>query len=366
MNDLRKILILLFLVLVSTSNLIYAVSAQENQTNGGITGTDIIVEAQRSLDRSLDILDTVATLMGVLVALITIIVMIAGAKGFFDHRKWNAVIQDMEKELEQVKNDSDAVRKDAEYIREIRKRVEEDAKKLRSETEKSPFTSLTERPSEEQMKKLDEFVDKLDMLEILGASLKPDDYHKRANDLYYKGKYEEALAAYEKAIELKPDYAEAWDNKGVTLGKLGRNEKALEAHEKAIELKPDYTEAWDNKGVTLGKLGRNEKALEAHEKAIELKPDDAEAWYNKGVTLGKLGRHDEALAAYDKAIELKPDYAKAWFNRACSYTSKGNKGNALSDLKKAAELDPSSKEKAKKDKDFEKLWGDEKFKEIVK
>lgn len=176
----------------------------------------------------------------------------------------------------------------------------------------------------------------------------------------------EALKAFDKAIELKPNYAEAWYNKGVVLGKLGRPpEEALKAYDKAIEIKPDYAKAWNNKGVTLGILGRPEEELKAYDKAIEIKPDYADAWCNKGVALGKLGRYPEALKAYEKTIELKPDYAATWYNIACAYSLKGEKENALKSLSKAIKLDAKYKEDAKKDKDFKSLWNDEDFKKII-
>ena len=176
---------------------------------------------------------------------------------------------------------------------------------------------------------------------------------------------DEALKAYEKTIEIKPDDVKAWDNKGVTLGKLDRHDEALKSFEKTIEIKPDDAEAWDHKGVALAKLNKLDEALKAHEKAIEIKPDFAEAWYNKGVTLDDLNRLDEALKAYEKAIEIKPDYAEAWYNRACVYSLKGEKEKALSNLEKAIKMDMTSKQEAKKDEDFKNLWDDPDFKKLV-
>ena len=141
--------------------------------------------------------------------------------------------------------------------------------------------------------------------------------------------------------------------------------KALESYNKAIELKPDYADAWFGKGVTLWELGRYEEELKAFDKSIELKPDDDSAWYNKGVALGKLGRYEEELKAYDKAIELKPDDDSAWYNKACYYSLRGDKENALKNLLKAIELDAKFKEEAKKDEDFKNLWDDEDFKKVI-
>ena len=61
-------------------------------------------------------------------------------------------------------------------------------------------------------------------------------------------------------------------NKGVAFFRLGRYEEALEAFDRAIELQPDYALTWWYKGVVLNELGRYEKALEACDRVIELQP----------------------------------------------------------------------------------------------
>ncbi len=83
-------------------------------------------------------------------------------------------------------------------------------------------------------------------------------------------------------------------------------EEALEAFNKAIEINPKDDNALSSKGAMLGTLGRHEEALEAFNKAIEINPKNDDALSNKGIALGYLGRHEEALEAYNKAIEIKP------------------------------------------------------------
>jgi len=83
-------------------------------------------------------------------------------------------------------------------------------------------------------------------------------------------RYEEALAAYEQAIRLDPNYAKAYYNIGVALYDLKRYEEALAAFEQAIRLDPDYADAYNNKGVALDNLGKSKEAKQAYEKARQL------------------------------------------------------------------------------------------------
>ncbi len=66
--------------------------------------------------------------------------------------------------------------------------------------------------------------------------------------------YSEALESYDRAIALKPDYAQAHNNRGVALADLRRFAEALECYGRAIALKPDFAEAHNNRGVALGAL----------------------------------------------------------------------------------------------------------------
>ena len=154
------------------------------------------------------------------------------------------------------------------------------------------------------------------------------------------GRFDETEKSYKKAIELKPDFPEAHYNLGVTLQNLGRLDEAETSLKKAIELKPDFPEAHNNLGNTLFELSKIDEAETSLKKAIELKPDYAEAHYNLGVTLQNLGRLDEAEKSYKKAIELKPDYAEAHNNLGATLLELGKIDEAETSLKKAIELKP--------------------------
>jgi len=68
---------------------------------------------------------------------------------------------------------------------------------------------------------------------------------------FYLGKHDEAINAYDKAIELDPKDASAWYNKGHALNRLEKHDGAIKAYDKAIELDPKYASAWYNKGNAL-------------------------------------------------------------------------------------------------------------------
>ena len=120
-------------------------------------------------------------------------------------------------------------------------------------------------------------------------------------------KLEEAEASYGQAIVLKPDFAEAHNNLGITLKELGRLEEAEVILKQAIVLKPDFAEAHNNLGITLQELGKLEEAEVSCRQAIILKPDFAEAHYDLGIILQKQGRFENAISSFTQASFIDPN-----------------------------------------------------------
>ncbi len=166
----------------------------------------------------------------------------------------------------------------------------------------------------------------------------PEALAAKGGALGWLGRYEETLAACEAALKQRPDFPEALSNKGVALGRLGRGEEALAAYEAALELRPEYPEALHNKGVALERLGRIEEALAAYEAALKLRPEYAEALHNKGVALERLGRIEEALAAYEAALKLRPEYPEALFGKGAALGQLGRIEEELAAYEAALKL----------------------------
>lgn len=123
----------------------------------------------------------------------------------------------------------------------------------------------------------------------------------------------EALTLFERATQLAPRNAAAWERKGYALLFLGRPEEALAAYEQALTLNPNNAESWSDKALILSFFfHRYEEALTAYERAIVLDPKKAEYWSGKGSALKDLGRYEEALVACERATALAPKNALIW------------------------------------------------------
>ena len=127
------------------------------------------------------------------------------------------------------------------------------------------------------------------------------------------GEAEAALAAYARAGEVRPSYAEAFYNQGNALLALGRAAEAVRAYDRALALRPDFVVALTNRGNALLALGKADAALASYDRARELQPGAAGHWTNRATALSQLGRAEEALVAHERAVALAPANADARF-----------------------------------------------------
>lgn len=79
-----------------------------------------------------------------------------------------------------------------------------------------------------------------------------------------------AIADYNKAIEINPNHADAYNNRGNTRYKLGDQQRAIAEHNKAIEINPNYADAYYNRGAARNALGDNQSAIADMQKAAQL------------------------------------------------------------------------------------------------
>ncbi len=158
------------------------------------------------------------------------------------------------------------------------------------------------------------------------------------NDL---GKTKEAEFYLRKAISLKRNYGEAYFNLGNILKNNGNFKEAEKYIRKSIEIIPDFENSHNNLGIIMKALGNLKEAEESQRKAIKLKPDFALAHYNLGNTLKELGKLKEAELSTLKAIKIKPDFAQAYFNLGNIFQESGKLKESIKAYKKSLEINPN-------------------------
>jgi len=171
-------------------------------------------------------------------------------------------------------------------------------------------------------------------------SIKANDLLVEGKKLKAEGKHEEAVASFDKAIKIKPEFADVWKSKGDALQELERYDDAIACYDKVIEIDPKSRYAWDLKGVVLEELERYDDAIASFDKAIEIVPKDAFAWRRKGNSLAKLGRYDDALVSFDKSIEIDPKDGLTCVLKGMILEKLERYDDALVSFDKSIEIDP--------------------------
>ncbi|WP_146695774.1 tetratricopeptide repeat protein [Orientia tsutsugamushi] len=90
--------------------------------------------------------------------------------------------------------------------------------------------------------------------------------------------YQEAIENFDFAIKYKPDFPDAYNNKGAALCTLKQYQEAIENFDFAIKYKPDFSDTYNNKGIALNELGRHQEAMESYNLAIKYDPDNVYAY----------------------------------------------------------------------------------------
>lgn len=150
--------------------------------------------------------------------------------------------------------------------------------------------------------------------------------------------YNEALVAFDRALELDSDDPDIWYSRGDTLDQLGRTEEALVAYDRVIALNPHSDAAWFLKGLDLEFVERYEEALAAYDRALALDPDEADYWACKGSAFHHLLRYHDALAALDRATLINPTHRIAWQEKADILRTLGRMPEAEAAERRAKEL----------------------------
>jgi tetratricopeptide (TPR) repeat protein len=220
---------------------------------------------------------------------------------------------------------------------------------------------------------------------------------------YWDRKYEKALAHFRVAHDLAERLGKTQlqaiilNGLGIVYRAQGRYEEAIAAYQRAIELDPEDAAPHNGLGIVYRAQGRHEEAIAAYQRAIALDPEDADYHNNLGIAYQHAGRYEEAIAAYQRAIELDPEYAVPrvglagvyrhigdtdassrhveqsrrllapddYYNKACIESIAGNADAALKYLAKALERAPGMQNWARRDPDLAFIRDDPRFQALV-
>ena len=145
---------------------------------------------------------------------------------------------------------------------------------------------------------------------------------------------DEAIAHFQKALRIIPDFAGAHYNLGTALLQKDNVDEAIAHFQMVLQIKPDFAEAHYNLGNALLKMGKVDEAISHFQKALQIIPDYAKAHNNLGNALLQKGKVDEAISHYQKALQINPDYAEAqnnlaWVLATCPQASLRNGNKAV-------------------------------------
>ncbi|HUB67922.1 MAG TPA: tetratricopeptide repeat protein [Candidatus Methylacidiphilales bacterium] len=162
--------------------------------------------------------------------------------------------------------------------------------------------------------------------------------------LAQKGQTKEAIAQYQQALEINPDYAQARNNLGSIFAQEGRVDEALAQFQRALEINPNYAEAQNNMGNVLARKGQVDAAIAHYEQALQIDPYFIGARDNLGLALSQKGKVDQAMIEYQQALQMNPHVAESHYELGNAYLQKGRLDEAIEQYQKALEIDPGGAE----------------------
>ncbi len=180
------------------------------------------------------------------------------------------------------------------------------------------------------------------------------EHYNKGVALEDEGRYDEAIAEYNKAIEINRNYTNAYSNRGHAYFKKKQYDLAITDYTRAIQLDPKHTISYNGRGSAYINIKKYKLAALDFNKAIELDPNFSQAHTNRdivtkmltqaseynrqGVTLASTGKNDEAIVSFSKAIQVYPNYPSAYTNRGIVYIIKKQYDLAITDFNSAIKL----------------------------
>lgn len=126
----------------------------------------------------------------------------------------------------------------------------------------------------------------------------------KGNKLLQQKSFEQAIAEYNRLLNIDSNYFQAWTNRGYALAGLQKYEEMRQSCSTATIIEPKAVYAWNCQGEALHNLKREEEALVAFDRAIALNPQDGIFLINKSESLQALGKNDQSFTVIKDAIQV--------------------------------------------------------------
>jgi tetratricopeptide (TPR) repeat protein len=170
------------------------------------------------------------------------------------------------------------------------------------------------------------------------AALTADDFFITAGNKSQKGDYRGAIADYDQALALNPQFGEVYFRRGIARTLIKDWNGAEADYTQAIAIKPQYTEAYLHRGNVRNNRNNWRGAKSDFDVALTLNPTSLPAHLGRGTALCELNDCQNGLKDYNQAIALNPNYAEAYASRGFAYYRSGNRQGAIDNYMAAAEL----------------------------
>jgi len=160
--------------------------------------------------------------------------------------------------------------------------------------------------------------------------------------LLNEGKFQAVIDKITTASNSEPLNYVLYYYRAAALEKVGDQQKALADYQKALELKPDFSLVLTNIGKLYAKMGDYQKAIEYYKKAVEAGSTDVLALYNYGVCLINAANNTEAKTVLEKLLTIDPTYPDAHYQLGIICLGLGDVAKAKEYLSKFIDLDPEN------------------------
>jgi tetratricopeptide (TPR) repeat protein len=168
----------------------------------------------------------------------------------------------------------------------------------------------------------------------------PNAHFNVAQLLLHQGRLDEAAAHLRRILEVQPRDAKTHSDLSQVLLRQGRVDEAVAHARQAVECEPDFAEGHNTFGWVLLQTGRPADAIIHYQNALKLQPDFADAHHNLGDCFIQTGRADEATKHYRKVLELQPDNAEVHNNLGWILLQTGRVDDAIAHFKTVLKIQP--------------------------